>query len=212
MTTYRRGYAAILMMLIVVAIGFVIYYLQFAALGGSGPKGYREKPEDQPWAHESSLKDTNSPKAKKPSKKTVVSEVKIANSVTIDAPVTSSGADRGRISITIQKNGDLKGSWKCLYSYTHASYQIESSFAGNTDPTVLDTTPNGKPDTSKLYFIARGTYTQQETNLDSAQRTTTKGIVYVNGYLDADKNASGKISLTINKNSHVDYIFGTPAK
>ena len=211
METRRRGYAAILMMLIVVAIGFVIYYLQFSALGGLGPKGYREKPEDQPWAHESSLKDPNNP-GRRLSKKPVVSSVKITEPLTIDALVTSSGADRGPVTFTFQKNGDLKGTWKCQYSYTHASYLIEATFTGNTDPTVVDTGADGQPGTTRLYFFARGTYTQQETNLDSALKTTAKGTVYVNGYLTADKKTTGKISLTSNKNSHVDYIFESPTK
>ncbi|OHB56180.1 MAG: hypothetical protein A2Y07_00985 [Planctomycetes bacterium GWF2_50_10] len=204
MKNNRSGFVAILGLLIVVAIGFIIYYLQFASLGGPGPRSH-EKPEDQPWARESSLKDPNA----KATLTTAApkSTVKITQPLTVQALVSSSADPRGTLTLHFDPNGFLTGTWTCKYSYTHAAYNITASVTGNTDPTALANTPDGKPDRSKLVFIARGTYDQHVTNLESGEKILNKGTLYINGLLDSSHSATGKVSLTGSKNWHVDYTF-----
>jgi hypothetical protein len=54
-------------------------------------------------------------------------------------------------------------------------------------------------------MIARGSYEQKTTNLESGEVTETKGIIYFSGWLSTDMSATGTISMTTDKKWHVDY-------
>ena len=194
----RNGYVLI-MLLVVIAIGLMIYYADMMWMGG-GQSVKPEKPEDQPWAKENLIRDSNHPA--KAAKKTAADSTKpvISKPLALKGEVASKDAKRGQVVFTIQPDGTLSGNWQCQYSYTHAAYVITATFKGNTDATQ-----NLSDDASKLYLVARGDFDQKETNLESGEITQTKGTVYFSGWLGSDLAASGTLSITTNKKWHADY-------
>lgn len=210
----KRGGYVLIALLVVIAIGLMIYYADIGMLGGGGPRASkdREKPEDKPWAKEDRIKNSDQqplasstkeskPFIKKAAKAKELSKIKIQTAYTLSGPVLSDKQEkRGTIQISIDPNGNFTGTWNCAYSYTHASYKVKADFKGNSDPEQ-----KSDENWSKLYIVSRGNYTQLSTNLDSGNQSQSKGIVYVNGWINEDKTASGKLSITNDKNWHVDY-------
>jgi hypothetical protein len=194
----KNGYVMI-MLLVVIAIGMMIYYADMMWIGG-GQTVKQEKPEEQPWANEAIIKDPNHPV--KATKKPAANSTKpiITKPLALKGAVASKESQRGQVVFTIQSDGTITGDWQCQYSYTHAAYVITATFAGNTD-----TTQTAPDDTSKLYLVAKGDFVQKETNLESGEITETKGTVYFNGWLGSNLTASGTISITTNKKWHADY-------
>ena len=199
----KNGYVMI-MLLVVIAIGMMIYYADMMWIGG-GQTVKQEKPQDQPWANESLIKDPNHPA--KAAKKSAANSTKpiISKPLALKGNVTSKDAQRGQVVFAIQPDGMLSGDWHCRYSYTHAAYVITAVFKGNTD-----TTQTAPDDTSKLYLIAKGDFTQKETNLESGEITETKGTVYFSGWLGSDLAASGTLAITTDKKWHADYTWTVP--
>jgi hypothetical protein len=205
MTHKKQHGSALLMLLVVIAIGLIIYYVDISWMGGGNrmiPK--QEKPEDQPWAKENLIRDANHPA--KATKKPAANSTKpvITKPLELKGVVAAKDAQRGHVVFTIQPDGTISGTWQCQYSYTHAAYVIAATFAGNTD-----TTQNAPDDASKLYLIAKGDFVQKETNLESGEITETKGTAYVSGWLGTNLAAAGTLSITTNKKWHADYTWTT---
>jgi hypothetical protein len=195
----KNGYVMI-MLLVVIAIGLMIYYADMMWMGGGQPVK-QEKPEEQPWANEALIKDPNRVARPKQSV-AVVNSTKpvITKPLVLKGEVAAKDAKRGEVTFTIQPDGTLSGNWQCQYSYTHAAYVITATFKGNTDATQ-----NAPDDTSKLYLIAKGDFVQKATNLESGEITETKGVAYFGGWIGSNFAASGTLSITTNKKWHADY-------
>lgn len=192
-----------IMLLVVIAIGLIIYYVDIVGItGGNRMIQKQEKPEDQPWAKENLIRDANHPAktAKKPAANTT--KPVITKPLALKGEAALKDTQRGQIVFTIQPDGTLSGNWQCRYSYTHAAYVITATFTGNTD-----TTQNLSDDPSKLYLIAKGDFVQNETNLESGEITETKGTAYFSGWLGTNLAASGTLSITTNKKWHADYLW-----
>jgi hypothetical protein len=201
MTQIKKHGSVLIMLLVVIAIGLILYYVDIVGItGGNRMIQKQEKPEDQPWAKEALIKDPNHPA--KAAKKPAANPAKpvISKTLALKGEVTTKGTQRGQVIFTIQPDGTLSGSWECQYSYTHAAYVIMATFRGNTD-----TTQDAPDDASKLCLVAKGDFTQKETNLDSGEIAETKGTAYLGGWLGSDMTASGVISITTNKKWHADY-------
>jgi hypothetical protein len=194
----KNGYVLI-MLLVVIAIGMMIYYADMMWIGG-GQTVKQEKPEEQPWKDESLINDPNHPA--RAAKKPAVNSTKpiISTPLALKGAVASKDADRGQVVFIIQPNGTIDGNWQCQYSYTHSAYEIAAMFKGNTD-----TTQNAPDDVSKLYLVAKGEFVQKATNLDSGEVTETTGTAYFSGWLGSNLTASGTLSITTNKKWHADY-------
>ncbi|MDO8301699.1 MAG: hypothetical protein Q7T18_00505, partial [Sedimentisphaerales bacterium] len=197
------------MLLVVIAIGMMIYYADMMWMGGGGDGRMIKKQEaKQPWENESLIKDPNRVARPVGAVREPPSRVAVANStkpviskpLALKGEVASKDTQRGQVVFTIQPNGTLSGDWQCQYSYTHSAYVITATFKGNTD-----VTQNAPDDTSKLYLIARGDFLQKATNLESGEITETKGTVYFSGWLGSDLAASGTLSITTDKKWHADY-------
>jgi hypothetical protein len=202
MVNKKHTGSVLLMLLVVIAIGLMIYYMDIMAISGGGRMIQKqEKPEDQPWAKENLIKDDNQPAKPKKAAAAVKSEKPaITKTLALAGEVVTKDAKRGQVTFTIQPDGTIEGSWQCQYSYKHAAYMIKASFKGNTD-----TTQNAPDDPSKLYLIAKGDYLQKATNLESGEVTETKGNLYFSGWLEHNLTASGKLSITTDKRWHIDY-------
>lgn len=201
MAQKNQSGSVILMLLVVIAIGLIIYYIDMVGMtGGNRMIQKQEKPEDQPWANENLIRDANHPA--KAAKKAAANTAKpvITKPLALKGEVALKTAQRGQVVFTIQPDGTLSGDWQCRYSYTHAAYVITATFAGNTD-----TTQNAPDDASKLYLVANGDFIQKETNLESGEITETKGTVYFGGWLGTNLAAFGTLSITTDKKWHADY-------
>lgn len=192
---------AILMLLIVIAIGIMIYYMDIMWMGGDGQmfRNQQVQDENQPWKNESLIKGPNQSITMVPKNSNTPI---ISSSLVLSGPVSMKDQERGKINFTINPDGIIRGNWQCRYSYTHAAYEITADFTGNTDPTQ-----NASGDASKMLLVAKGTFTQKTTNLDSGEITQSKGTVYVNGWLSHDFKLSGTLSTTTDKKWHADYEF-----
>jgi hypothetical protein len=96
------------MLLVVIAIGFMIYFIDIMAISGNSMMPKAERPEEQPWQHEDLIRDPNQPtkinKSKAAASKPVISKFEELNCL-----VTAENSDRGRIAITIEPDGTLAG-------------------------------------------------------------------------------------------------------
>jgi hypothetical protein len=195
----HNGYILVLL-LVVIAIGLMIYYMDIMWMGGDGQMIKRRPPDQNlPWKYENLIRNPNQPHiASKP----IANSTKpaITRPLELEGEVQTNGQQRGQVSFAIEPDGTISGKWDCRYSYTHASYVITAEFNGNTD-----TAQNAPDDFSKLFLIAKGDYLQKATNLESGEVTETKGTVYVSGWLGVDFSASGKLSITTDKKWHADY-------
>ena len=190
-----------IMLLVVIAIGLIIYYVDIIGItGGNRMIQKQERPEDQPWANEALIKDPNHPV--RAAKKSATDSTKpiIAKPLALKGAVASKDAQRGQVVFTIGTDGTIGGNWHCQYSYTHSDYEITATFKGNTD-----TTQNTPDDASKLYLVAKGDFLQKATNLESGEITETKGTAYFSGWLGSRCAASGTLSITTDKKWHADY-------
>jgi hypothetical protein len=204
MENKKQKGSVLIMLLVVIAIGMMIYYLDISWMGGGDSRMIKKEEAKPPWENEALIKDPNHPA--RPTKKPAANSTKpiITKPLELKGAVAAKDATRGQVVFTIQPDGTLSGNWQCQYSYTHAAYTITATFKGNTD-----TTQNATDDSSKLFLVAKGDFVQKETNLESGEITETKGTVYFNGWLGDDLAASGTLSITTNKKWHADYTWKT---
>jgi hypothetical protein len=204
-----RGGYVLIMLLVVIAIGLMIYYADMGIFntGGVHVKNY-EPAQDQPWYNDPNHKRPDAVSvAPKKGQKIVPFVIREA---AMEGPVVLEKSPRGTISLKLELDGTFTGTWKCSYSYTHAAYTIDANVVGRTDRSHTYTDAKGNLDTSKVFIYGTGDYTQIATNLDSGERSMSKGTAYVNADIDKDFTATGKISIGNGRNWHSDYPFTAP--
>jgi hypothetical protein len=201
MTRRKQDGYILIMLLVVIAIGLTIYYMDIMWMSTDGRMLRNPQPQDQnqPWDKEALIRGPNQPAAPIPEDS---NKPRITNTLNLAGPVEMKKELRGNVNLTITPEGSISGSWQCSYSYTHAAYEITAEFGGNTDAFH-----NASGDLSKLLLVAKGHFTQKATNLDSGEVTESEGLVYLNGWLNRDFTASGTLSTTTDKKWHADYIF-----
>jgi len=199
----RRG-AVLLMLLVVVAIGMVIYFLDMRAIFGPAMDGRSSAPASRPWLEEDLIKGPDEaikmPKAPKP---------QMTEARQITGAVSRDGDARGTMKLNLAEDGRLRGTWGCAYRHGDEAYSYESSFAGNIDAKKVFVSDEGEKDKSLLYLIAKGKYTQRLTNTNTNRTTTEEGILYVTGWLRPDFSARGLITITTDNKWSVTYDWTT---
>lgn len=187
---HRARGSALLMLLITVAIAMMLYFADFRAIFGpeittqSGESVYR------PWLEEHRIVDPDKiiemPKPPKPT---------LDDPVSLVANVSREGSERGKLTLRFNTIGEAAGRWNCQYSHQSRDYTFDSDFAGNID---VDKTYSHGPttDESQLFFITRGSYRKTIRNTTTDALTAEEGIVYVTGYMKADRSAAGLITIT----------------
>ncbi|MHC4659338.1 MAG: hypothetical protein ACYS83_09225 [Planctomycetota bacterium] len=116
---------------------------------------------------------------------------------TIDNPLKFSselydenGMEQGRISLTINTDGKLKGKLNCECLYERADFrELDAEFIGHIKPSKVYRRRWGK-DPSKLFFI--GLKLDAKTG-ERSQRRQKSVNIWVNGWLDSDYKAVGKV-------------------
>lgn len=177
-----------LMLLITVAIALVLYMSLMKALLPE-PKGGRADNQDRPWL----LEDLIEPDGKiidmpEPPK------IEITKDIEIKAKVSRDGSNRGVAELKFYDNGTVSGKWLCDYTHEERQYSYIATYAGNIVNDKVFSDETGK-DKSKLFFIAKGEYNQRVYHPDMGEKLT-KGIIYLTGWLGADKSIVGLLTVT----------------
>lgn len=202
---YRNGgFVAVLALLVVVAIGLVIYFMYASTIfKPTGSVRFRSDPKaEKPWLEEDRIVGAGQiidmPQPPKP----LIRETK-----TYSQEVTRNGKPRGEIELTFTDNGQVTGTWKGEFRESSQTREYQGSFEGNID---TGKTFRQKDMTSEscLYFIAKGPYSN--VLKDEKNRTISKenGTMYVTGYLTPEYTfRMGMITLTTDRSWSAHYDF-----
>ncbi len=194
MRNFKGGFFAILALLVVAAIGMIIYLMSFSAIfpdAGKLPGNLRE--QQKPWQLEHLLVGPNKvitmPRKPKPI---------IDKPIKLSCPVMREDKNRGTANIRIDLLGETHGDWSCEYQTDKEKHKISASFNGNID--VKKTyVINQDEDKSKLFLIAKGGYAHDTINLQTNEKTTEKGVIYLLGWLNPDYSAFGTLTVTTDR-------------
>lgn len=199
----NNGYAAILILLIVLAIGMMIYFMDIRAIWGPGLQFDKNsnKPENRPWQMEDLLVPENQT-VSVPGKR----QPELLEPVMINASVQRNNAPRGNLHLLFGKDCRVTADWVSGYEHDKTKYQLESRMKGNIVPSKLYSDPNHNEDPTRLFFIAKGPYTQTAKTHDNLSQTE-QGTAYILGWLCPDNSAEGTITITTDQKWSAVYNF-----
>ena len=198
----RRG-SAMLIVLVSIAIGMLIYFVYISAIFAPAMNRGRVT-TSRPWLEEDRILGTDKMIAMpEPPMPTITEPIKLV------AAVTRNEAERGAMTLNFDVDGTVKGKWQCQYSHDERYYAYDSTFAGNIDVDVTYASEDGEKDKTLLYFITKGSYTQQSTYTATQEQTQQDGEIYVTGYLAPDHSATGLITITTDRKWSVTYDWKT---
>jgi hypothetical protein len=114
-----------------------------------------------------------------------------------NARLAETNDHRGEVSFSIYPDGTVAGGWHGqYYSLQKFNCAIQGSgFSGRVYPAKIYRDENGE-DPSKLYFLAKGEFSFQETNFDTGVFHIRGGDIYATGWISPDYTAEGKIIIT----------------
>jgi len=204
----KNGYAAMLGLLIVIAIAMLIYFLEAKAIFGPGRKYANRpvKPEDHPWQMEDLLvpEDQIVPVPKK-------GQPELLEPVILTASVQRNKAPRGSVKITFGKDCRVNAVWFTQYEYEKKICSLQAQMKGNVVPSKVYSDANGQEDKTRLFFIAKGPYSQITQTADNLSQTE-EGTAYIIGWLRPDNTADGTITITTDQSWSALYPFQTVSK
>jgi len=187
-----RGGFALLLLLIVIAIGIIVFYVNPSELL-SQLKSDSGK-ELMPWKE---WKILQSQKEQLP-----VSDEQpnITEILRYNVNANYQGAYRGEILLEIFPDGRIKGDWGGdYYNEQNVNFDImDGGFEGKIWPSKIYEDANGQ-DVSKLYFITKGRFLIAESNFEKNTLYHRGGEIYVTGWIDVDCSIKGKITITSDK-------------
>jgi hypothetical protein len=201
----RNGYAAMLGFLIVIAIGMLIYFLEVKAIFGPARQYVNRptKPEDHPWQMENLLVPENQivsvPQKGQP---------ELLEPVILTASVQRNKAPRGSVTITFGKDCRVNAEWTTQYEDEKKIHSLQAQMKGNVVPSEVYSDANGRGDKKRLFFIAKGPYTQITQTVDNLSQTE-EGTAYILGWLRPDNTADGTITITTDQSWSALYPFQT---
>jgi len=190
-------------LLIVVAIGMYIYYLNMHGPVleiGEGKSDiyppWRQWHKMQVRLHREAL---GKPGAEQP---------QLAKPLEIEAEPMQDGENRGEIGMIIFADGTVQGGWSGEFRVNRdVEFQVMScEFEGSIDPEQVYSDEDGQ-DPSRLFFITKGHFMILESNNDTGRVRSLTGEAYVRGWLDLENWASGEIIITSDKRSFHRYIW-----
>ncbi len=200
-----RGFAAILGLLIVIAIAMMLYFMDTAAIFGPS-RSFTDRPatmEDHPWQMEDLLigPDKNVPSPRK-------GQPELLEPLQLKASVQRNDAPRGQVVLSFGKDCRIGADWAAHYESDNKTYSIESHLSGNIVPSQVYSDAQGNTDKTRLFFIARGPYTQT-TRLPDKTVQSEQGTAYLLGWLITDTTAAGTITITTDQTWSARYPFTT---
>lgn len=198
----NKGFAAILGLLVVLVIAMMIYFLDIKAIFGPSQQ-YVSRPtqeEDRPWLMETMLVAAD--KTVPPPHRGQPELLKIIN---LQGSVQRNNAPRGRIALTFSRDCRILADWSTQYNDEKKTHSIHSLMKGNIVPDKAYSDDNGS-DPSRLYFYAKGAYTQTTQSSDNTSQTEN-GVAYIMGWLRPDYTAEGTITITTDQSWSALYPF-----
>ena len=203
LTQQNRPGAAVLMLLIAVVILLMLYFLSTSAIFSQGRMLRISQPENRPWLEEERIVSPDEiidlPDPPKP---------ELNETLLLTASVTLNGQDRGQLDLDFDTQGRVNGFWESSFLQENRRTTFEAESQGNIDISKTYTEKE-KQDASLLYFITKGTYTETVENTKTEQVTTNTGTIYVTGYLTAEYEVFGQITITTDKSWSVSYDFNS---
>jgi hypothetical protein len=201
----KDGYAGMLCLLIVLAIGMMIYFLDMKAIFRPGLQHHSSKPEDHPWQIENLLLPENQtvPVPKK-------GQPQLPEPADLTAAVYRNNAPRGTVNITFGKDYRVIAEWSTQYEYDKKKYQLQTQMKGNIVPSKVYSDANKNEDKTRLFFIAKGPYTQTTQWADAAPQTE-QGTAYITGWLSPNNTLNGAVTITTDQTWSAVYDFHTTA-
>ena len=196
----RSGYA-ILMLLVVVAIGMIIYWIDINALFGRLPESVDPSSSHEvlPWEKKESLLK----RGQEPDTNISEGQPVIDRDIFIEATVEQSNTT-GDFIVTISPDGKVAGGWYADYNKgtnPRMNYVMNAKFRGNVDPTAVFFDENGE-DPTKLFFIAKGEISILASNFDGGGIQNSIQNIWVTGWLDPDYKAKGEMTLVTGRNTY----------
>lgn len=198
----KRGFAALLGLLVVLVIAMMIYFLDIRAIFGPSSQ-YSSRPiqeEDHPWQMDDLLiaegKLVPPPRRGQPA---------LVKPILLQGNVLRNDAPRGTVQIVIEKNCRIAGNWTTRYQDGTKSYSLQSQMKGNIVRDKIYSNADGE-DPTRLYFFAKGVYTQT-VQLPDKTSHTEKGVAYMMGWLRPDYTATGTITITTDQSWSAQYPF-----
>ena len=185
----HRGVVLLLMLLIIVVIGTLAWFDPFALFSNQDPQ--------LPWNQEFRIVRA-SEEVQTPSEE----QLSITRPLVIQANVSLQRQRRGKIAMVIQPDGRIEGKWTGEYKPSPKVDHVVMSapFKGNIDPSKIYSDEYGE-NRSLLYFITKGKSIILETNSKTIRSRSVNGLIYLTGWLNPEYNATGEITLTLNKKS-----------
>jgi hypothetical protein len=205
-----RGYA-LLMLLIVIALGMLIYYFALYPSIDRKPTAEQMKsPDEYPWVEEFRLRKRGQKAQHSPSPE----QPNITEAIQLAGRVRHKEKERGTIGMVIKPDGTVEGTWTADYGVKspRRDYTVmKANFRGNTDPSKIYADEGGE-DPSKLFIITRGNFLILETDYETGEARKVAGYIYVVGWLAPDHTAFGRLHLTTDKRTQTIFEWaGKPA-
>ena len=200
--TKKNGFV-ILIVLVAVAIVMLLYFVQIDTLFGPGQSHEPAGIEEHPWVL-AELLAPNDEDIKLPSSP----KLELEEPFSITAPVSRNKAGRGEVTVVFNTDGRIGANWQCTYEQAGANYHVDAQTSGNihTKQTYRD---EGDKDKSRLFFIAKGRYTKTPLN-ETTIAGGEKGIAWLTGWIDPNRNIQGHITLTTDQQWAAAYVFESP--
>jgi len=199
------GYAALLMLLIVMVIGMMLYFVDIRAIFGPSRPGRPAKIEDRPWRienlivpEEQDIKLPHSPK------------IDITEPLELAAQVQRNGQPRGGVKIRLTPAGRLLAEWETFYTHEKRNYRITAKIAGNINSKYPCNDKAGNQDDTLLFFIGKGQY-QQLTSAADGLAAEENGTVYLLGSVSPQKQIRGTLTITTDQSWSAVYEFQNTA-
>lgn len=200
----NRPAFALLMLLIVVAIGMLIYYFQLNPIDFQTKRLQKQDPDKYPWVEDWRLVGPGR-QAQQPSE----DQPQITQTIYFETGAKQQDLSRGRIQLAINPDGMVVGNWSGQYDTRSPRINyaiIKADFQGNIDPSKTYSDEQGRGQ-SKLFFIAKGRYMILESNYDTGKTARISGYIYVTGWLNEKYTATGKITITADKKNLQAFTF-----
>ncbi len=199
----NKGFAAILGLLVVLVIAMMLYFMDIQAIFGPS-RQYAQRPtqeEDRPWLMEEMLiaEDQTVPPPHR-------GQPQLLEAINLQGNVQRNNAPRGSVKIILGKDCRVNADWSTTYNEDKKIRTLYSQMKGNIVPDKVYSDDNGS-DKSRLYFFAKGTYSE---NIQSSDKATTRkenGTAYIMGWLRPDHSAEGTITITTDQSWSALYPF-----
>ena len=197
----RPGFGTLLILLIVFVVGALIW-LNPSAL-------FQSEDSNLPWTQERRILR----KGQEPKHAVSSEQAEMTKPLYLQGKAKQRQEDRGDITLYIEPDGTIKGSWHAGYiaspKVTHDV--VGSFFKGNIDPSAIYMTGE-KQDLTKLYFITKGMFSILETNDKTGICRNVKGEIFVTGWIDTEHNVKGQIVLTSDRKNYKTFTWQCKAE